>query len=431
LLSDHVFHSIFLVYPKYTHDNILPRSQAVHVRVAIADVVVDDDGRKHGECGDGDVAARRRRLEVEYADGETVCRGSWNPDSFRLEGRVHQRVHINDGVFHSSDSSTHVFALYPCTYRFHADREEEDISMDTEDARRMRRFEMEEEAVDDDSSSYGVHVSSCPLERDVLSSDTRAIADHRCRTQNAKLESLRSYDKLFEHMNITGDDIRALHRYHAREGGEREYADADVHLDEKQRTLLRLRKCNWTGMLDESVMLGERLCAEFRRRSSLLDELSFDTSGDRKRCMDRWRAANMDLAAAHASWDQWGTRLQHVLAGVFLFDEYNIGLAFAIRRRLFVNFECLDGSFRRASNRMPKSYHAGYVIPCTRELLDRVCIICQSPLLEVDDDFEGTAQIIVYKLPCSHCFHEGCVTKWLHDHPSCPACRFNLAEKTI
>ena len=88
--------------------------------------IVDDDGREHGECVDGDVATagrRGRRLEVEYADGETICRGFWNPDTFRLEGRVYQRVHINDGVFHSSDSSTHVFALYPCTYRFHADRE--------------------------------------------------------------------------------------------------------------------------------------------------------------------------------------------------------------------------------------------------------------------------------------------------------------------
>jgi hypothetical protein len=310
--------------------------------------------------------------------------------------------------------------------------------MDTEDARRIRRFDMEEEAVDDDdSSSDGVHhdVSSCPLEQDVLSSDTRAIADHRFRTQNAKLISLRLYDKLFEQMNITHDDIRVFHQYYyaSREGNseDNEYADADVHLNEKQRTLLRMRTCNWTGMLDESVMLGERLCAEFRRRSSLLDELSFETSEDRKICMDRWRAANMDLAAAHTSWDEWGARLQHVLAGVFLFDEYKVELAFAIRRRLFVNFECLEGSFQRASNRMPTSYHADYVIPRTRELLDRVCIICQSPLLEVDDDIEGTAQIIVYKLPCSHCFHEGCVTKWLHDHSSCPACRFDLTEKAI
>ena len=109
-----------------------------------------------------------------------------------------------------------------------------------------------------------------------------------------------------------------------------------------------------------------------------------------------------------------------------MFDEYKIGMAFKIRSRLFVNFERLDGAYRGASTRMPRGCFSNYVVPRTRELLDRVCIICQSPLLEADD-VEGTAPT-VYKLPCSHYFHEGCVTKWLHDHPSCPACRFNLTE---
>ena len=46
------------------------------------------------------------------------------------------------------------------------------------------------------------------------------------------------------------------------------------------------------------------------------------------------------------------------------------------------------------------------------------CSIC---LMEVN---EGQDTIL---LPCGHMFHEGCVTKWLEIHNTCPLCRFELA----
>ena len=45
------------------------------------------------------------------------------------------------------------------------------------------------------------------------------------------------------------------------------------------------------------------------------------------------------------------------------------------------------------------------------------CSIC---LMEVN---EGQDTIL---LPCGHMFHEGCVTKWLGIHNTCPLCRFEL-----
>jgi hypothetical protein len=374
-------------------------------------VKVVDVEEHRGKGGDA-----ARRLEVEYADGETVCRGMWNSTSFRLEGHVHQRIQINDGVFHSSDSATHVFTLYPCTYCFHVDRE----GMDSDAL--SRRLET---AVD---SSDAVHPSLSPSERDMLSRDTRAIADYRSRTQNAKLESLNRYDELCRQINITSHDIRVFNQYYEKEDSSSAHTDANVHLDEKQQILLKLRNCDWAEMLVESVMLGERLCAEFRRRSSMLDDLSFETSEDRERCMDQWKAARMDLAAAHASWDEWMNKLQRVFMGIFIFEKHKVHPAFQIQHRLFLNFECLDGAFRRASTRMPRRDFSKFDIPCTRELMDHACIICQSPLLD-SDDIDGTASR-VYKLPCSHFFHKVCVKTWLHDHPSCPVCRYNLTKST-
>ena len=50
------------------------------------------------------------------------------------------------------------------------------------------------------------------------------------------------------------------------------------------------------------------------------------------------------------------------------------------------------------------------------------CSIC---LMEVN---EGQDTIL---LPCGHMFHDGCVTKWLQIHNTCPLCRFELATDNI
>jgi len=42
------------------------------------------------------------------------------------------------------------------------------------------------------------------------------------------------------------------------------------------------------------------------------------------------------------------------------------------------------------------------------------CVICQADI---------AAEADVYPLPCGHRFHEGCITRWLRDHDTCPCCR--------
>jgi hypothetical protein len=45
---------------------------------------------------------------------------------------------------------------------------------------------------------------------------------------------------------------------------------------------------------------------------------------------------------------------------------------------------------------------------------------------EIDKNGDANAAVC---LPCSHVFHWDCVKQWLHDHSSCPSCRFDLTEK--
>ncbi|KAL3806471.1 hypothetical protein ACHAXA_000680 [Cyclostephanos tholiformis] len=346
----------FVLAMHRAHDD----EQAVHVQVKIVDVVVVDDDDNHDNGSDDPVS---RRLEIEYSDGETVCQGRWNPTIFRWEGRVHQRLHVNDGVFHTSDSATHVFTLYPCTFSHPFGRE--------------GIFSL----ISSPSLSY--------LERDVLSGKTRSMADHNCRTLRAKQETLTRFDELYRQMNITIIDIRVLSRYCKRDDCDSENANVDIHLDERQQALLKLRDCDWAEISNETIMLGERLCAEFRRRSSLLDDLSFETSKDREQFVNRWKAAKFDLVAAHASWDEWGKISEGVNAMLFLFGNYmnnDFNRILGIRHRLIANFERFDSAYRRASVRLPKTDFSKYHVPTPREgLINHACIICQSPLLDEDD----------------------------------------------
>ena len=47
------------------------------------------------------------------------------------------------------------------------------------------------------------------------------------------------------------------------------------------------------------------------------------------------------------------------------------------------------------------------------------CVIC---LCEYDEGDE------MHMLPCAHCFHKKCVSQWLKDKPTCPACQRDVRE---
>eukprot|EP00580_Thalassiosira_gravida_P018976 CAMPEP_0201666452 /NCGR_PEP_ID=MMETSP0494-20130426/8062_1 /ASSEMBLY_ACC=CAM_ASM_000839 /TAXON_ID=420259 /ORGANISM="Thalassiosira gravida, Strain GMp14c1" /LENGTH=870 /DNA_ID=CAMNT_0048145693 /DNA_START=62 /DNA_END=2674 /DNA_ORIENTATION=+ len=396
--------------------------QAVHIQMNIVRDDDDDNDTTMDNEKDGGGSelkhtnnGTKKRLEIEYADGETVCKGRWVPNKFRFEGNVHQRLQVNDGIFHTSNAVTHVFTLYPCTDCFPTGR----------------GGGMDEDTCLVEMNNNMTNSVLSPFEEDILSRKTRAYAAHRHRTHNGLVEMLQHYNKLYQHMDITGRDMRQLHYYCEHDDGLDAISEGSFleNLNEKQQLLLKLRHdVHWEKLFAESRMLGERLCAEFRRRVSLLDHMSFETRDDRVRFAERWKDARMDLAATHKEWDEWASIIKNVSLGAFIFDSYGMEKSMAtaaIRHRLMVNFQCLEIAYQRASVRLPRRDLAKYEISCTRlhEEFDGTCIICQSPLLDVDD-----VEVKVYRLPCYHCFHEQCLQQWLHNHSSCPVCRFDLVE---
>jgi len=45
------------------------------------------------------------------------------------------------------------------------------------------------------------------------------------------------------------------------------------------------------------------------------------------------------------------------------------------------------------------------------------CQVCFDAFTEEDK---------VFRLPCKHLFHEGCIMPWLEKHNTCPSCRAEL-----
>lgn len=328
---------------------------------------VEDQQNDGGVC---------RRLEITYEDGETVCKGHWNPNKFRLEGHVYQRAMTNDGVFHTSDSATHVFTLYPCTFGFPHGRDGKD-------------------------EIGGVGVKTGELERDLLSKNTRAIVAHRSRVQDALLITLRGYFKLVHSLNLDRPQRSNASYFRSLERG-----------------------CSWDGLLVGYFLRSEQICAGFRRRACLLDSLSFESIEEQLRCIEQWKEAKMDLCAAHADWDEWTGQVKGLV--MFGSAEGVVERWLASQRRIHLNFESLESAYQRASARLPRNELSKYEIPgnmVRAELLGDTCIICQSPLID-----EETR---VYELPCAHAFHKACVQQWLHDNSSCPMCRFDLMKNII
>ena len=323
-------------------------------------------------------------LDIAYEDEETCIRGVWNPMKCCLEGCVRQRLQANDGAFHSSDDVSHVFTLYPCT---------NELPMG-------RRNGMLQTSFHDD----------------LFSTKTRAMVKLRNVTYVKENKCASTYIDLFKSvgLKIEMEDLARLHV--TVEESDDESASVE--------SLRRLRGSNWGDLSQNCVMKLEKTCARFRYMASLLDKAIFDTDDDKEAFFDNWKEAGFCLATAHDEWDMCNGHIARLTPVAYVLSHSQDNLIIKLHEmvykatRISQNYGNLESSWRRAKARKSIDFLKQFEVSCNEAPPQCACSICFEELGSED---------LIYRLPCSHCYHGPCLQQWLHNNVTCPTCRSSVS----
>ncbi|KAL7443328.1 hypothetical protein ACHAXM_008871 [Skeletonema potamos] len=211
----------------------------------------------------------------------------------------------------------------------------------------------------------------------------------------------------------------------------------------------QLAAISWDRLLEAASLQAERTCATFRRRSALLDGLTFQSDEYKYQVMSDLRANGLTLATSHSEWDQCIQMGRTVALGWSWFERGSwscfersavvgkrcVYLLFQMHSRLGVSHELLEKSFRSADARISIArLESLKQVRCDDKSKDDeseeiLCGVCQCDIHDAEGEEEVNEEAsVVVTLPCSHSFHWNCIREWLHDHSKCPMCRVDLNE---
>lgn len=310
---------------------------------------------------------------------------------------------------------------------------------------------------------------------ELASDDNYKFALHRARTEQllletvvklAELGSLVDFAELARKRNVAKRrekwrrrlrkitpkmprKIKSRRKKKKEAAGEDEFGFPNVE-KKKEQFYDQLAAISWDRLLQAASIQAERTCATFRRRSALLDGLTFQSDEYKYQVMSDLRANGMTLSSSHSEWDHCIQMGRTVALGWSWFERGSWGcfersavvgkrcvhLLFQMHSRLGVCHEQLEKSFRSADARISiAKLESLKQVSCddkpneddSEELL---CGVCQCDIYEEDgeEDEDNKEASIVVTLPCSHSFHWDCIREWLHDHSKCPICRVDLNE---
>jgi len=312
---------------------------------------------------------------------------------------------------------------------------------------------------------------------EIASDDNRKFALHRARTERLLLDTLvklvelgtlidfaelarkRNVAKRREKWRgrirkITPKMPRKFRRRKNKEVAGNEEFDIST-LDSVQKKKVHfydhLAAISWDRLLEAASVQAERTCATFRRRSALLDGLTFQTDEYKYQVMSDLRANGLTLASSHSEWDQCIQMGRTVALGWSWFERGPwscfersavvgkgccVYLLFQMHSRLGISHELLEKSFRSADARISIArLESLKQVRCDNKCKaddseEILCGVCQCDIHEAEEgEEEGNKEAsVVVTLPCSHSFHWNCIREWLHDHSKCPICRVDLSE---
>jgi len=275
-------------------------------------------------------------LSIRYADGETQCRGKWNEQKGQFEGTVHQLLPTEDGgtIYHPRDEVTHTFVLSPTTVLH------------------PKGIAMEAEEGSESQSSW---------EEDLLSAESRAIVEHRSKTEELGAEVVEHFYGLcmnYENWSVCIENST----------------------DPVRRTFSEVA---WKDLALAGVLAAERSCATLRRRAELLDSLSFASVEERKNTLIDLKNKGVTRALAHTDSDERKETVQSIVVAWKIIGGTpgssngprtqeitdimrEITVIMRICWRLESNFARFDAALRRAEERLTEAHIRQWVVPLSK-----------------------------------------------------------------
>jgi len=238
--------------------------------------------------------------------------------------------------------------------------------------------------------------------------------------------------------------------------------DYDAVQKKKVQFYDQLAVISWGDLLEEASIQAERTCAVFRRQTSLLDGLTFESDEYKAQIMVDLRTNGLTLASSHTEWDKCIQMGRTVALGWSWFERGSwscfersavvgkrcVYLLFQMHSRLESNHKHLEKAYRSADARLTNvelmRIKNGFAsqscaqaafnkkIEGGKEGNDGLCGICQCNMDDDDNGEESKNQEDedvdnpAVCLPCGHSFHWNCIREWLHNHSQCPICRVDL-----
>ena len=464
--------------------------QCVYLQVSI--VGPTEEHLEEGESSDGKKSALS--LQCEYTDGDSSYTCQWNRQKMCFEGKFERTSEatnesnhmgrIISGIVsgHSDEdeggnaaipiprpamsqipgrTSTNKFELSPCTHlhprglstplRYQALQSAIMVLSAGDDEVASQCRKIIQETKED--------VTSDNLLEEVYADENTMVVSHRARTDRLRLLALRRLCAL------PSDDFALLarkrHKARRREKWRRRLKRVtpqiplkketnDYDLEKKKPEFYdQIASISWTELLEEAVIQTEKTCSNFRRQSSLLENLTFESVEYKAQVMTDLRRNGLTLAASHAQWDNciqlgrtvalgwsWLERGSWTcLSRSAIVGKRCVMLLFQIHSRLDTNHNRLEKAFRSCDARLTKTLldkiesgeFSKHIRGCEEKEEAGMCGICQCDLDEPEGDAEVCSPPAV--LPCGHAFHWECVHEWLHSHSECPICRACVSEE--
>ena len=328
-------------------------------------------------------------FNVEYADGETVCRGMWHSDDMCFRGDVRQATNALDNIYHTSDPVTHTFDLYPCP------------------------------------EEPPPPLPSAPSPLAPPGTELCCVWSRRRHAASCCLDKcLGAFDRL---MATTRPHVTII----ALASG----------MQESQEDLLGLK---WAQLFEATVSYSEELCALLRRMSAYLDKLVFDTPQERSDALKRMSERGMSRAQAHAMVDKVFQRVRNMgTTWVSCCPEkqnFVQTMLYTCHTREMRSYESLSDSLRRAEQRLTASTIGAFQLVAAQSQSGGdvassadvdICAICMESVCDrsggegagVGGEGEGRL-----RLPCGHIFHGPCIRTWLLNHRECPIDRQMIGD---